>query len=209
MKKSKIIISTLLCLLPMLFGVIFWDELPQTIATNFDFSGNATGFSSKISTVFGIPAYMTALNIFLVFALNFDTKKRNQPLKMKNLAYFTCPFISITVMGVILLKALGVNISMPSYVSALLAIIFVCAGNYLPKCKQNYTMGIRLPWTLNDEENWNYTHRICGKFWVAGGFLLIANIIFQNNFLLFAILIILCIVPFLSSFKFYLSHKSL
>ena len=42
-------------------------------------------------------------------------------------------------------------------------------GNYMPKTKQSYTMGIRLPWTLHSEENWNRTHRLAGFLWVLGG----------------------------------------
>ena len=47
--------------------------------------------------------------------------------------------------------------------------LFVAIGNYLPKCKQNYTMGIKLPWTLADENNWNRTHRFAGPIWVVCG----------------------------------------
>ena len=44
-------------------------------------------------------------------------------------------------------------------------------GNYLPKVKQNNTIGIRVVWTLQDEENWSATHRFSGKLWVASGVL--------------------------------------
>ena len=45
--------------------------------------------------------------------------------------------------------------------------MFMVIGNYLPKVKQNNTIGIRVVWTLQDEENWNATHRFSGKIWVA------------------------------------------
>ncbi|MFQ8814402.1 MAG: SdpI family protein [Gallintestinimicrobium sp.] len=44
-------------------------------------------------------------------------------------------------------------------------------GNYLPKVKQNNTIGIRVVWSLMDEENWNATHRFSGKLWMASGIL--------------------------------------
>jgi len=50
-------------------------------------------------------------------------------------------------------------------------VIFVFTGNYLPKCRQNYTIGIKLPWTLSDEENWDKTHRFAGKIWMLCGVL--------------------------------------
>lgn len=53
----------------------------------------------------------------------------------------------------------------------LLGVIFIVIGNYLPKCRQNYTIGIKLPWTLSDEENWDKTHRFAGKIWMLCGVL--------------------------------------
>ena len=37
-------------------------------------------------------------------------------------------------------------------------LMFMVIGNYLPKVKQNNTIGIRVIWTLQDEENWNAAH---------------------------------------------------
>lgn len=45
-------------------------------------------------------------------------------------------------------------------------------GNYLPKCRQNYTIGIRVKWAVENEENWNATHRFAGKVWAVGGVLM-------------------------------------
>ena len=50
-------------------------------------------------------------------------------------------------------------------------LLFMIIGNYLPKVKQNNTIGIRVVWTLQDEENWSATHRFSGKLWVASGVL--------------------------------------
>ena len=52
-----------------------------------------------------------------------------------------------------------------------MGVLFTLVGNYLPKCRQNTTMGIKVVWTLNNEENWNATHRFAGKLWVAAGLL--------------------------------------
>mgnify|MGYP000573868704 FL=1 len=46
-----------------------------------------------------------------------------------------------------------------------MGLLFVIVGNYLPKVKPNRTIGIRVVWTLQDEENWNATHRFSGKIW--------------------------------------------
>ena len=51
--------------------------------------------------------------------------------------------------------------------------MFTIIGNYLPKARQNYTIGIKIPWTLANEENWNRTHRLAGYLWMACGILMI------------------------------------
>jgi len=53
----------------------------------------------------------------------------------------------------------------------LLGFAFAGMGIYMPKLKQNYYAGFKLPWTLESEENWNATHRLAGKIWPVGGLL--------------------------------------
>ena len=48
-------------------------------------------------------------------------------------------------------------------------LMFAVIGNYMPKFKYNYTMGIKTPWTLASETVWEKTHRKSGALWVCGG----------------------------------------
>ena len=51
------------------------------------------------------------------------------------------------------------------------SLLFIVIGNYLPKIKQNNTIGIRIVLTLQDEENWNATHSFSGRIWRTSGIL--------------------------------------
>ena len=66
----------------------------------------------------------------------------------------------------------------------------------MPKLKQNYTIGIKVPWTLNSEENWNMTHRMAGKVYVVAGVISII-IALLNNVLSDEVTIIIFMVVFL------------
>lgn len=55
-------------------------------------------------------------------------------------------------------------------VPVLLGLLFLWVGNYFPKLRRNRTLGIKVSWTLGNEENWNRTHRFAGKVWVAEDF---------------------------------------
>ncbi|MCQ2355795.1 MAG: SdpI family protein, partial [Methanocorpusculum sp.] len=79
-------------------------------------------------------------------------------------------------------------------------------GNYLPKSKQSYTVGIRLPWTLNSEENWNRTHHLAGYLWILGGVLLLLCAFLPAVWSLPVLVILLILVvgiPFAYSYSLY------
>ena len=76
-----------------------------------------------------------------------------------------------------------------------IGVLFMIIGNYLPKCKQNYTMGIKLPWTLDDEENWNRTHRFAGFLWVAGGVVIAINAFLKWEWLFLVVVFAMVLIP--------------
>jgi uncharacterized membrane protein len=90
-----------------------------------------------------------------------------------------------------------------------MGVTFLYIGNYMPKCKQNFTLGIKLPWTLNSEANWNATHRLAGKVWMAAGVLFLLCIFLPKPALMLALLIILpvmVLVPLVYSYLYYKKH---
>lgn len=80
--------------------------------------------------------------------------------------------------------------------------LLIIIGNYMPKARQNYTIGIRLPWTLANEENWNRTHRIAGYLWLISGILVVALTLCKvlNLGWMIVIIAVIVIVPFFYSF---------
>ena len=81
--------------------------------------------------------------------------------------------------------------------------LFVILGNYLPKMKQSYTVGIKLPWTLNSEENWYRTHRFAGVvFMLAGMIVLVAGFI-EQIWIVLAIIFAAAMIPSVYSYVLY------
>lgn len=54
-------------------------------------------------------------------------------------------------------------------VTTAIGVLFSGMGNYLPRVRQNYTMGVKTPWALADPENWRRTQRFGGKCFVVMG----------------------------------------
>ena len=85
-----------------------------------------------------------------------------------------------------------------------MGLLFIAIGNYLPKTKQSYTMGIKLPWTLASEENWNRTHRLAGFLWVLCGLFFIVTSFTGWSLAAFLIpIIVMVLVPAVYSYLLY------
>lgn len=171
--KGALIAASLITLLPMLWGLLLWNRLPQELITNWSFNGSANQTSNRSSVVFGIPLIMLFFQWFSVLCTALDPQNRDRNQKPLNLMLWVIPVLSNLVLGLIYAISLGKQISPVSVIQAFLGLLFVAIGNYLPKCRQNSTLGLRIYWTLKSEENWNATHRLAGKVWVLGGIVMI------------------------------------
>ena len=207
--KLTIILTALITAAPMLLGLALWSRLPETIATHFDMNGVPNGWSSRAFTVFGLPLFLVAVHLLCAFGTMMDPKRKNIQDKMYKLVLWICPVISVLVCTTVYLYALGVNVDMARTAEVMVGILFIIIGNYLPKCRQSYTMGIKLPWTLHDEENWNATHRFGGWLWMAGGvaYLLLALLGVRSTALMLAFLLVMVLAPTVYSYLYYLRHK--
>lgn len=88
--------------------------------------------------------------------------------------------------------------------------MFIFIGNYLPKVKQNRTLGIKISWALNNEENWNKTHRFGGKVWVVGGLILLLSIFLPLKAMVSVVVCViaaLAIIPIVYSYSIYKQHQ--
>ena len=207
--KKLLVWSTLVLLLPMLLGLVLWSCLPETIATHFDVHGTPDGWSSKAVAVFGIPAFLVAAHLLCAFGTMMDPKRKNIQDKMYKLVLWIIPMISLLVCGSTYLFALGYEVDIARITGILVGVMFIIIGNYLPKCRQSYTMGIKLPWTLNDEENWNATHRFGGWLWMIGGAAFLAVEAMGGMSTMFTLVIIAAMVllPTAYSYLYYRRHR--
>lgn len=203
---KTMIITSIIILLPILAGLIIWDKLPEEIPTHFNSQGVADGFSSKPFAVFALPLFLLAVHWLCLAVSSLDPKSKNISGKALTLVLWICPVLSLLMGGVIYAFALDFEFNISIIMNIFFGLLFIIIGNYLPKCKQNYSLGIKISWTLNSEENWNYTHRLAGKLWVAGGFLIIFTGFLKQYWIFAAITAIMIIVPTVCSYRFYVKH---
>ena len=207
--KKTLILTTILTLLPMVIGFILWDKLPEQIATHFGSNGEPDGWSSKAFAVVGLPALLTAIHLACFFITFADPKKQRIDPKLFKLILWLCPVISWFGCGSTYAYALNMELNTTNIAMILLGVLFIVIGNYLPKARQNYTVGIKLPWTLDDEENWNRTHRLAGKLWMVCGFLFVIVSFFGlgTSWIAMMLAAIMILVPTGYSFLYYLKNR--
>ena len=171
--KKTLIIASIVTILPVLIGIICWNRLPDVMATHFGMNNEANGFSSKAFAVFGIPAILLAVLWLGAFVTSNDPKRQNISPKMFSLVVWIAPVTSLVVAAILYPVNLGYELDITFFSELLFGVMFIIIGTYLPKARQNYTIGIRVPWTLANEENWNRTHRLAGSLWIICGILMI------------------------------------
>lgn len=205
--KKKLILTSIIILVPIIVGLILWNKLPDKIPTHWNAAGEVDGWSSKAFAVFGLPGFLFVVHWICLLGTNADPKKQNIEGKVLNIVFWVCPVISV--LGAVLMygTALGMQFAVEKIIPSLVGITFIIIGNYLPKCKQSYTMGIKLPWTLNDEDNWNRTHRLGGKLWVVCGLILIVSMVLPSHFMFAAFLVIITVAVLVPTVYSYLLFK--
>lgn len=205
--KLKIAISSLVTVLPIIAGLIFWDRLPDRMATHWSLNGTPDGFSSKAFVVFGMPLVLLAIFWVGIIVTVLDPKNKNQNSKAFGVVRFIVPVISCVLNGVIYATALGKSLNISMIAFLLVGFIFALIGNYLPKCKQNYTIGIKICWTLQNEENWNATHRLAGRLWFISGVIMMLCAFFTESFIIsyiiIGVMLLMVAIPIIYSYIFY------
>ena len=205
--KRTLIFSSLVLLIPVIAGLLLWKQLPDPMPMHWNINGEIDGWSSKAFSVFGLPAIMLAVQWVCLFACLADPKRRKYNPKMLKFCLWICPAIGLILSGMVYPAALGYSIPIEVVMPLLVGAMFVFVGNLLPKCPQTYTMGIKLPWTLASEENWNATHRFGGKLWVIGGIVTMLTAIIGSFWILIAVLILMVLLPTLYSYLYYCKHE--
>jgi len=209
--KFKIILSSIAILLPILFGLIMWNKLPDMMITHWGADGNADGFSTKSLAVFGLPVMMLVVHLLCLYFTTLDQKQKGQNKKALNIIFWIVPLISLFSNGMVYAIAFGKAFSFTLLLPALLGIMFVFIGNYLPKVKQNRTLGIKVSWTLNNEENWNKTHRLGGKVWVISGLAMLFSIFLPQVAMVPVVacaILAATIIPIVYSYCIYKKHQN-
>ena len=213
MKKStpNLFIALVLIAIPFGYAAFIYSSLPATIPIHFNYKGEADGFGGKDSIFLG-PGILGAVSLFTFFLLsnikNFDPKrvKEEDDGMFKKFAILMVAFLSLLSL-IITISANSPAINVTKLILPAIGFFLAFIGWMMPKLHQNYFAGFKLPWTLENVDNWNETHKIAGKVWLYGGiFQAITAIILSSIWGLICFMtaiVVMVIIPTVFSFRMY------
>ena len=205
--KRKLLISSAVILLPALVGLLLWNRLPDRMTTHWGADGIADGWSGKAFAVFALPLILLAVHWLCLFFTAKDPGNRGQSPKVFSLVIWIMPIVSLFANGTVYAAALEWEVRMEMVTMLLMGVMFIAIGNYLPKCKPNRTIGIKIKWTFESEENWYATHRLAGRLWVAGGLLFAVCAFLPASVMMWGFLLGLVIMVAVPVAYSYVFHK--
>lgn len=199
----------LLILLMFISGIIVYPFLPEKVPAHWNIKGEIDRYESKLWGAFGIPLLVLGIYLGLLYLPYIDPKRENYPKfegVYKIIRYTFVIIFSLIYFTILYIALGGPENLVPKIVPAVLGILFIVLGNYMPRIKYNWFVGVRTPWTLFNEEVWRKTHRFSGfLFVIAGIFMLISSFLppYINFFLGIGGVLIATILSVLYSFLIY------
>lgn len=190
-KKNRILCYAF-TLLPALIGLMLWITDPQTV------------FPSAILFTPVLLALTLALCLYLTEKLEKDREKNK---KVNSIVIWIIPVLSnVTFWISYAITVRHMELPVMRIMGWLCAALYLVLGNYLPKCRPNNTVGIRVKWTFSSEENWDATHRLAGPCYMVCGFLIILTSFLPEKaamICLFVLLLLGNIIPLVYSYTLY------
>jgi uncharacterized membrane protein len=215
MQTKKGFLAVVFTLLPFGYAIYLYPSLGDQIPIHFNIEGKADGWASR-NSIFIMPVIMGFVSVFIFLLLTniekFDPKAR--AANIKDTLSPVAIFISGVLCALTLVVLYGIShehTPIDQLLFGVLGLLFIGMGYYMPNMKQNYFAGYKLPWTLENEENWKKTHGLAGKYWIAGGALQVLLAIFLSGEVLFyifmTITILVSLFPILYSYSLFKKNK--
>lgn len=153
------------------FALAVYTRLPDRIPSHWNLQGEVDGWMAKPLGPLMQPLIATAMLGLLWLLPRIDPRRANverfaQDRRLLiNLIILFMAVVQVATLG----QALGWPVQVDRVILAAVGLLFVGLGNYLPRIRSNWFMGIRTPWTMDNERVWRATHRVGGRTFVAAG----------------------------------------
>lgn len=191
--KLRLLISSIVIILPTLASLILNEYIEPKVMGAWHFT-------------WVLPVILVAVHIILHLVTFRENESVGQNKKIVEITYWVIPALSVYISGVFMALSLGLDNLIGAIFSILFGLVFIIFGNYMPKAVRNRTFGLKIKWTLANEENWAATHRFSGKIWVITGIVVLLGAFLPETASLILMLVAIIpavIIPIVYSYRFY------
>lgn len=218
MKSSKFLtngIVVILTLIPFIYLGTIYPSLPDIIPIHFNIEGKADGYGGKTTLIFittllslvGAGCYLLIKNLPKIDPKKTAGQSPERFTKMAiTLVVFMCALNII-----ITYSAINQSVNISKNMLPLIGLLFAFLGNYMQNIKANYFVGVRTPWTLENDDNWRETHLLASKMWLIGGILItLVTLVTPAKFgfiFFMSITAIISLVPVIFSYRYFKKHQ--
>lgn len=201
------VVSVVVILAMAVLSVYFYPQLPERVASHWNAAGTPDDTMSRLWGVLLIP--LIAIGVFVLLkAVPFIDPKRHNIAEFRK--YYD-GFIVVMLLFLLYVHALvlvwnvGVGFHITRVMIPGLAVLFFYIGVMLRHAKQNWTVGIRTPWTLSDDRVWEHTHILGGRLFIAASIILLGGVLFPSHLVWFVVapLVLVALVTTVYSYFLY------
>ena len=186
------------------FAAAVHSRLPARVPSHWNLRGEVDGWMGRTGGAIAMPALATGVLLLLVLLPHIDPRgdnlRRSPDWRLFiNLIVLFMAVVQVATLGV----ALGWDVRVDRVILASVGLLLAALGNYLPRIRSNWFVGIRTPWTLDNDRVWRETHRVGGRCFVAGGLALVVAAALPGAarvVLLIAAVVLMAVVPLAYSY---------
>lgn len=208
MKLRKIeIVSFVLIFATFVAAYLVYPQMPERIASHWGLNNEVNGHMGKFWGMFLLPIIMLVCYLIFIIIPRLDPKKENirKFEKYYDLFILTFIFFFVYLYSLFVFWNLGYRFILIQSMAPALALLFYVVGVMIAHAEPNWSIGIRTPWTLSNEDVWKKTHQRGGKLFRAVAFTCILGILLPQYaiYFIFIPLIIVTIYLFIYSYLLY------
>jgi len=210
------VFAIIIALLPLAYLYYVYNGLPAIVPVHFGADGKPNGYGPR-SELFFTGGLLSGLSILLYLLMKYlpsiDPKKQVQygQKRFQQIGMGLVIFMSALNICIVI-SAINKGFHSDKLIVSLMGLLFVFLGNMMYNIKPNYFVGVRVPWTLENEDNWRATHRLAGKVWVAGGIIVtIERLVLPSSvgtYIFLGCVFVMALIPITYSYVYFKQHQS-
>lgn len=189
-------------------AILVYPHLPAQVPGHWNIHGQVDKYYPRAFGAFFAPLLTIGIYVLMLITPLLDPRQDNY-VRFSG-AYTTLRWVLVIffsfIYAVTIMVALGYAVNVALIIKALVALLLLIIGNFMGQFRHNYFVGIKTPWTLNNDAVWQQTHRLGARVWVAGSLICLALAPVQaawSAWLYFGTIMVMVIVPTVYSYLIY------